>query len=380
MGNDIINKYLKNKQKTLLSYAVVLYKVYEVDEVKLWKSEEEFEKIFSLLLKIYLYKYYMIDPVKLKQMNVKNMEENEFKLTLSLAVIMDYYKEDYEKLNKNYKKSLYNLTVMLYIVTNIDKKISFYKEDVINTKEIVEKLNDMFKDVLKDINTKKNPFFLEILANKIKEFEKKEIRFFESLKDSESYILFKKYDINVFYVDYFFELQSLMNYDSQRVINIYREDKFKEQYLPLIYDLTSITILKLYSNDCQIPRFIVPVTTNFIKTNNSRKLITKLFSQRYINNNIILCAYNSDYLKNRSVYNFLDNLGIELSLYIDNSEIIIDYKKLSKDIKYYIRKEFIELNPQFEEYAKDKDIQYKILEEEIFNEDQIIKENVVKEN
>ena len=69
MQNDLIEKYLNNKHKALLSYASVLYRVYPSVGDSLWKSEEEYHGIISNVLNTYMKKYYLRDADELNSFN-----------------------------------------------------------------------------------------------------------------------------------------------------------------------------------------------------------------------------------------------------------------------------------------------------------------------
>lgn len=379
MEYDLINKYLENKRKTLLSYASSLYKVTEFDNNELWSNEIEFNKVFSEILDIYFAKYFFTDPIKLKKLNVNNLKDKEFKMTLSLAVLVDYFGEDYQKYTEIYKRNVLNLTTILYVVTNVDKTISFYNNGNVTNKEIIKKMNHLFNDITNDVNIAKNPFFLEMLANKIKEFEKKEIRFFESLKDSESYINFIKYDENIYYVDYVYEIRNLLNYPEVSVSNVYNKYNFKDEYLSLRYELLVISILKLYVNNCSIPKYMLPISSKYLSKASGKNLINSLFEKNSFKDNIIFSAYYSDFIKNEELFNSLIDLNYKLVLYLDQSESIMNYQSINEDFDYYITKEFTEKNPQFISYCDEKTINYKYVNDEVFSEDEIISMNMEKE-
>lgn len=381
MQNDLINKYLLNKQKTLLSYSKTLYKVYEIDDEKLWKTEDEFENLMNNILKIYINKYYLRDKKDLSNLNEKKLSDKDFKMTLALAVVADYFKDKYSDYKDKYKKSIYNLTLVLYIVTNADKEISFYNKYNVTTKNIVNLLNKLFSDVIGEAQIDKNPFIMEMLANKIKEAEQKEIRFFESIKDNESYISFLEYDKKSFYVDYTYDLHSLMKYDDIDVKYVYSKYKFKEQYMSVMYELSALTILKCFSNNCKVPNFLLPISSLYLKTKTSVDHLSKVFSNPYMKDKIMFSTYFTDYKNNYHEYQKLIKLGFKLVLFMDKSEIIVDYSNIKYDFIFYVTEEFIESNQKFLEFAQKGKVEYKVIKEiKKINEDELINICLKEEN
>lgn len=381
MQNELVNKYLLNKQKTLLSYAVTLYKVYDLEDENLWSNEEEFKKLMDSILNKYMSKYYLRDKTYLKNLNTKNLSDKDFKMTLALAVISDHYGGEYNEIKSKFKKSIYNLTIILYIVTNADKQISFYNKYNVTTKNIVNLLNKLFSDVIGKIEIEKNPFIMEMLANKIKESEKKEIRFFESIKDNESYITFLEYSKNSYYVDYSYELRNLMKYDYEDVRYVYRNSKFKEQNMSIMYDLCAVSILKCYSNDCHVPEFIVPVSSTYIKLKTNIENIKRTFSNPYIKEKICFSTYFNDYKKNYNDYLKLNELGFKIVLFMDESQIIVDYSNVKYDFVYYVTEGFIDQNQKFMDFVSKGNVEYKVIGKiNEYNEDELIQLSLKEEN
>ncbi len=375
--NELIEKYLDNKHNTLCSYAETLFKVYEIQDEKLWNTEEEFRKLIRLILKIYIVKYYLRDKKELNSLNVNNLEEKDFKMTLSLSVVADYFGSKYEEVKNNYKKSIYNLTLIVYIVTNTDKEISFYGNKGVTIKNIIEKINELFKDVLKDVDIKKNPFVLEMLANKIRDAERKEIRFFESLKDTESFITFSKYSNNHYFADYNYNLKKLDNYSEVDIRHIYQKFKYKEVFMPIVYDLVCISILKAFSNNCYVPIIMVPITSKYLSNNTNINTINNIFSNIYIKKHINLSVHYSDYKKNVSKFETLKDLGFKLALFIDENEIITDYSNIKFDYKFYVKEKFIENNPKFLTFIEQGNVKYSIIQKiNYMSEDEFIHQNL----
>lgn len=381
MQNELVDKYLNSKHKILLSYSSTLYKVYEIEDEKLWNNENEFKDLMDKILRVYINKYYLRDKEDFSKLNIRNLPEKDFKMTLSLAVIADYYKDKYQEIKSTYKKSIYNLTIVLYIITNADKEISFYNRYNVTTKNILGLLNKLFGNVLGDAEIQKNPFVLEMLANKIKEAEKMELRFFESLKDNESYINFIEYEKDVYFVDYNYDLNSLLKYNSEDIKYVYDKYKFKDQFLNIIYDLTAITNLKCFSNNCVVPKFLLPISSNYLKNKNNINYLSKVYSNPYIKDRIYFSTHFSDYKKNYDEYLKLDELGYQLVLFMDKTDIIVDYSNLKFDFKFYVTKDFLEGNPKFMDFANKGNIDFDIIDNvKTYNEDELINICLKKEN
>ncbi len=378
--NSVVDKFLASKKNTLLSYALTLFKVYETDD-KLWANDDEFKIIMSGILDIYIRKYYLRSKKELNTLNVNNLNEKEFKLTLSLAVLSDYYKDKYNEIKEKNKKSIYNLTLILYIVTNIDKEISFYNNKGVSVTHITKQIEEYFSDIFKDEHYSKNPFVLQILANKIKDAEKMELRFFESIKDSEVYIRFAQYSDEDYYVDLIHDLKELYNYDSYDTYNVYKKYNFKELFMPVSYSLASITLLKLFSNNVVVPNLLLPITSKYLSNKSAIDEIAEIFSNPYIKDHVSFSTYYSDYKKNYEKYTELEKLDFKMVMFIDESEKILDYSTLKFNFTYYVTEKFLKNNPDFLKFVdKGKGKYHEIKKLDFVNEDELIqlslKENV----
>lgn len=381
MENGLIEKYLLNKEKTLLSYATVLHNAYDMNDEGLWSNEEEFAQLMQKIIRVYMIKYYLRDNKDINSFNTNNLEEKEFKMTMALSVISDYFNDKYDEYKNKYKKSIYNLALILYIITTADKKISFYNKYNITVYNILSLLEKLFKDVMDDIDIEKNPYLMESLANKIADAEKKELRFFESLKDNESYISFLEYDKSHFYVNYNYDLYSLMKHDNNQVKYVYQKYHFKERYMNIMYELTAITILKCFSNDCNVPKMLVPISSKYLKAKNNLNNVKRIFSNPYIKSRVYFSVYYSDFKSSFSEYLKIRNLGFEIVLFLDESEIIVDYGNLKYDFQFYVTKGFIEHNPKFLKFAQTGKVKYKIIENtKNINEDELIESCLREEN
>ncbi len=373
MRNVLVDKYLEFKHKILVSYAETLYKVYEIKDEQLWSNEKELKIITDNILKIYINKYYLRNKDELNELNVTNMDEKDFRKSLSLAVIADYYGNRYLSLKDNYKKSIYNLTLIIYIVTNIDKDISFYNKGV-QIKTIVDRINELFGDVLENHHVSKNPFLLDVLANKIKEAERKELRFFEALKDSESYNTFLKYDNNVYYVNYNRDFNNLHKYDLNDIKKVYSKYKIKESLYKISYELTCMTLLKAFSNNCSIPQLLIPITSKYIALKSNILEINSIFENEFLKKYVSFSIPYSDYIANYDKFSVLIENGFNIVIYINEFNEISDYSKIKFNYKLYITSKFVINNPKFESFIEKSEKNYKIIDSDLthLNEDELI--------
>ncbi len=381
MQNILIEKFLANKHKTLLLYALTLYKVYDIKDEKLWNDEDEFKKIISDILDIYIKKYYLRDKLDLEKLNVNNLNKKDFKMTLALAVISDYYKTEYENTKAKYKKAIYNLTLIVYIVTNVDKDISFYNKTV-NINSIVEKINELFGDVIGNNELEKNPFVLDILANNIKDSERKEIRFFESLKSVESYNTFIKYTDEAYFIDYQKNFINLLKFDNYDVKKIYEKHEYKEMFFPVSYELAAITILKLIANNCEVPIMLLPINEKYINLKDGLNKIKEIFSNPYIKKHIKFSIPYKDYKGNEVKFKILKDIGFDVAIFIDEYEVILDYSNIKYDYAMFITNKFLKNNPKFEEFNEKSKDKYQLVSDERIemNEDELINVSLKEEN
>src|SRR5574344_561194 len=164
-----------------MQYALVLYKLYPIDEESIWKSDDAYNAILRNIIDIYIKKYYLRSFKELNALNNNNYTEDQFKLAISLAIIADAYNEKYNEIKEKYKKGLYDLTIIVYLITNIDKEVNFLQKEDLSTNNIVNKIQKFFSIIDQDKIVTKNPFIINNLANKIKDNVNLERKFFEHL-------------------------------------------------------------------------------------------------------------------------------------------------------------------------------------------------------
>lgn len=382
MQNEIIHTYLKFKKKSLLSYADTLSKVFVVKEENLWKDDNEFNQIISGILDIYINKYYFRSKKELALMNTNNMKDKEFKLTLSLAMISDYYKADYKNLKDKYKKSIYNLTLIVYIITNIDKEITFYKDNSVTIKNIVKKINKMYGDIFKNLDLSENTFLADILANKIKDVERKELRFFELLKGNDYYNEFIEYDKDTYFVHFSYELNKLETFKTIDTDYVYEKFKFEDKYLPISYELALITLLKSFVNDTVIPTLLLPVTSKYLSKKKNIEFIKKLFSNPYLKEYVQFSITYDDYKDNYKIFDVLSDLKFDIVLFLGDKEVILNYSRIKFDYILYVTEEFVLNNPRFNNFIETGNVKYKVIDKvnKYILEDNLININIKEEN
>lgn len=382
MQNEIIHTYLKFKKKSLLSYADTLSKVFVVKDENLWKDDNEFNQIIGGILDIYINKYYFRSKKELALMNTNNMKDKEFKLTLSLAMISDYYKDDYKNLKNKYKKSIYNLTLIVYIITNIDKEITFYKDNSVTIKNIVKKINKMYGDIFKNLDLSENTFLADILANKIKDVERKELRFFELLKGNDYYNEFIEYDKDIYFVHFSYELNKLETFKTIDTDYVYEKFKFEDKYLPISYELALITLLKSFVNDTVIPTLLLPVTSKYLSKKKNIEFIKKLFSNPYLKEYVQFSITYDDYKDNYKIFDVLSDLKFDIVLFLGDKEVILNYSRIKFDYILYVTEEFVLNNPRFNNFIETGNVKYKVIDKvnKYILEDNLININIKEEN
>lgn len=365
MQNTLIEKYLDFKRKSLISYSSVFYKLYPSQEESIWKSEKEFDEIMSSIIDTYLEKYYFREKKELQELNKNNYTKEEFKLAIALAIIADTYKNKYEELKQKYKKGLYNLTVIVYIITNIDKDINILMDSVTLT-PILEILRNYFKYINQEMIMDKNPFIIDILGNKIKDSTRLLKKFFNTIDSKEAYNLFAKYDDDFYFAKFIFDNSLLDKYKEIDVEKVYSKYKLEEEYFEISYELASLTILKEYSFNGPVKGLILPITANYLKDEKNINFISKTFSNPFIKNKIKFSVVYSEYQKNRDIFNTLRDMKFKLVLYMDKDEMILDYSNIKIDLSIYAKKKFIENNPKFLDFTNKADIECKVVDKNAY--------------
>ncbi len=376
--NELIETYLNFKREILLSYALTFYKSYDNESEKIWKTEEHFKKILTGIINIYVNKYYLRSKEELNTLNKNNIPQYEFDLSLVLAMIKDYYGNEYENIKKTHELGLYNLTIIIYIITKIDKEITFYKENSVTVKNIVNTIQEMFDEIFKNLDVSKNPFLIDVLANKVKDAERKELRYFELIKGTDFYNNFSKYEQDTYYVSFTYDLAKLDSFHKEDSKRIYERYKFEEKYLPISYEQLAITILKCFVNDTVVPKFLLPVTTDFLNKKANLTVISNIFSNPYIKDKVSFSFYYNDYKNNHKKANLLKEMGFNIVLFLDETEYIIDYSYIKFDYKLYVTQKFVDNNPRFNNFVNAGNINYEIIsfKDNYITEDELINSNL----
>ena len=342
MQNDLIEKYLNNKHKALLSYASVLYRVYPSVGDSLWKSEEEYHGIISNVLNTYMKKYYLRDADELNSFNQNGYSEGEFKLAYILAIVADTFKDEYENLKTEYKRGLYILTVILYIIINVDKDINIYTETV-TTNAILTKLESYFRTIYQEKIYENYPFLLENLANRVK----------DNLKIEKKFFSYKETDVN----------------------SVYKKFNIDNIYAGISYELVSVTILKEFLSGENVHTFLLPIKSKFLKEEDNIILLSRVFNNYFIRNKVKFCVFYSDYVKNQFIFNLLLNMKFNVVIFMDDDEVVFDFAKSKLTFDIFASNKFVDNNPKFMEYVDNNNLNFTIISRNAFVlEDKLIKE------
>ncbi len=336
MNNDLLVNYLLMKKRTLVEYSKLFYKIYDFSDQNLWNNDQEFESLITSILDIYINKYFLRNESDLEKINTAKLAENDFKMTLALAVVVDYFGNNYEEYKEKYKKSIYNLSLIVYIVTNIDKNVSFYNKKGVTIKSIVECIKELFETALKNTVINDKPFIFETIADKIRDFERMELRFFESLKDSESYLTFSKYDSSNYLVNYIYDIKSLSNYEESDVNKTKNKFDVDSMFFLITLDLSLINILKLYSNKREVPTFYIKVRSDILKDKKKITDVISKFNNVAIKDKIVFMIDLMDYKENYADFNVLVSNKYKICLFHDMKAEKYNISHYKYDIPLYI--------------------------------------------
>jgi hypothetical protein len=378
--DSLIEKYLEKKRNELMQYALVLYKLYPIDEESIWKSDDAYNAILSNIIDIYIKKYYLRSFKELNALNNNNYTEDQFKLAISLAIIADAYNEKYNEIKEKYKKGLYDLTIIVYLITNIDKEVNFLQKEDLSTNNIVNKIQKFFSIIDQDKIVTKNPFIINNLANKIKDNVNLERKFFEHLEDKDSYNIFAKYDDNSYFVNYKYNNELLDKYKEVDVERVYDKYNIANDYLKISYELASITLLKFYITGRNVPTLLLPINYEYLKNSKNIDLIKTIFSNVFIKSKIRFSIFYSDYEKNYEKFNILKELGFASVLFMDKDQMILDYSNIKLDLVIYAKDKFLENNPKFSEFTGKENIPYYVVNKNEYISEQELLERYLKED
>ncbi len=132
-------------------------------------------------------------------------------------------------------------------------------------------------------------------------------------------------------------------------------------------------MLKLFSNNCVVPAMLLPVSSSYLKTKSNLNNIVRIFSNPYLRDKIAFSTHFVDYKAHFEDYQKLDELGFKIVLFMDKTDIIVDYGNLKFDFEFYVTKEFLEHNPKFMDFAQKGEIKYDIIDNiNKYNEDELI--------
>ncbi len=362
MQIELTNKFLNFKHRSLLSYADILSQNYFNQSTKLWETPQELYKLLDNLIQIYVSKFYIQDTQK------KNKKDIE--MSYALNTLKEYYQSSFEDKKSQDQKTIYILMNILYIINRIDKEITYFKQDSTLTENIIAKLRNLLKDEYIDLNLNENHFIINLLANKIKDNERIEKKFFDQILSKEIYIDYQKLKDNTYLIESDYNIPSLGSFNNIIIDNVYEQfginNKIKELSLLLLY----VSLLKMYSNDIQIPEIVMHIPRSFIESEKEFAGLMKIAQLDMISNHLTLMLNLSDYKKYNQDLKSIINKPVAILIDEYNNDFI------NKEDVIYIKDTETKVIKELTE----KDYKMNILTEtERITLDQLIEENIEEE-
>lgn len=354
MYNEIVVSFLSNKHKTLVSYARTLYGVLDVVGTSLWLNEDEYLTIVSNILKMYVDKYYLRDDDALSLLNGGNRPDNKFRKEMSQALILDYYGSDYDSVSIDFGESINELRLIVYLVISIDKDITFYDKNKVSLINIERSLVKLFIDYLDDKRVNRYPFLFEVLSNKINDSERKEIRFFESLKLDSDSLLFKKLGDDYYTVKYNL---CILDEDEESIDGIINNGKIDKSIFSLLNQLVTLTLLKGFSNNCLVPTLLVELKSIYLYDRNLFTELLNLYSNNYIRDKVLFVINYNDYVSNKKAFGTAEEYGLNFIIRLESG--FLNYDTLIDKYPYLITDDLEDDLIEFElDYIIDEDEDY----------------------
>ncbi len=366
MQKELIIKFLNFKQRSLLAYADILSQNYFENNSKLWTTPQELYNLLNSLFKIYISNYYF--------QTIDNKDRKDIEMSQALNTLKEHYQDSFDKIKAENQKTIYILITIIYVVNRIDKEISYYKHDSTLTSNIIDKLKDLLKDELTDLNINGNHFILNLLANKIKDNERKERQFFEKVFNKEIFINFHPIENKTYLINIDYDIPTLGSYNDVIINKVYGLYNIESKLMKLAIDFICVAFIKMYANDITIPKLIVEVPASFLESDKDSTGFYELLELDFINKHLTLAIKSSNYQKYANRVSELTNHGIAILIDSYNGEIF------KKEESIYIHEKLNNENPEIYKELDKNNYKVNIIKKEKLKKlDDIIYENIEEE-
>lgn len=280
---------------------------------------------------------------------LKLILENNYNKEIVLPLIETYIKVRYYNYYEiKFKESEKNINYYMkktveQMPNDIKTKHTFYMfkyilyfdnvKKIENLKQLIDEINNYKTNILKNPNDN----FITEITNKIKENEKRKIKFIESFKNDHFNIIenptnHKKVDI--IKLDYNIKFNKI--YSAFSINKVYHTGIVNEQKAFITYYQTSLKILKNVINSIYNKEYIVLFPISILEKKQKTTRLKNVIENEMIKNNIILQLTYTEYIENKETINEMIKEGYNFAVEIDENYKYEETEKLWLDIFKYI--------------------------------------------
>ncbi len=277
MSLSVIDKYVAKKEKDLLDYAKILESIITIDDNKMWNNKKEFSLLAKDIISIYADEYYFSNnehrnnPIDYSNDNINNV----------LKSIITYCKDKNinEKL-KEWKNEIFLMSVIICTSCYVDFATNIVDGNFKDTKNKFKYLLSYLAKT-KILHVSNNKYFVSDLFDLVKKHNQEDIKFFDSLKDSNYKNEYKLICDNqlLYKVDFVYEIEDLKNHDNALVEKALEE--YKSKFLEMSYEILTIDVLWELISNREMGTYLIDVSKD-LKKNSIFKMLTCNRLSKYI--------------------------------------------------------------------------------------------------
>lgn len=344
---EITEKFLNQKQKIIVSYAKKISEFISDENIEIFNGKVEFNQLLNLFVKKYLDFYYFnrenefIIYADYCEFNISGNNE----INIMLHEITNYYRNNQKESLLNNKGNIYYLA---FIISNAIKT-----DRIFNSISKNRKYNKEVENIIQSIRNNKNLKAKKKSKNKVMEFIKliqqnieREQQFFNYFNIIEIKNKFKK--LKAFSNHYFVKYEYYIDenkFKKEYIEKMFKKAKVDDIYLPISYELLSLTILKENSISNIKNKYIVPINRTLINNEQDIKKISKIFAKKEIRKQVKFLIEEKIVIENPGILEKLKAKGFNLCtmLNINENEIKgIEVIRENKEVYLNSRENYID--------------------------------------
>lgn len=334
MSLSVINKYIKKKEKDLLSYAKILESLISIENNKMWQNKKEFSVFAKEIIEIYSEKYYFQNNIH-KENPIEYSNDN---INFILKSIIEYCKlHDKTEMLRSWKNETFLLSVIICTACYVDFASNVVDGDIQDTKNKFKYLLSYLRKT-KLLEVKDNKYFINDLFDEVKKNANEDKKILEYLDSDDFRNEYKMISNNPVYYEVLFsyEVPGLKEFDENLTKGVLK--KYDAKIREISYDLLEIHLLKELISNMEMDKYLIRIKKDMKKAS-----LVKFFDNEYLKEFIkILVPYDKE-IEYQSIISDYKEIGMNFIYEMDIDEEI-EPTSLVNDMELLVSKEFVKNN------------------------------------